>query len=220
MITRNLGIALMLAVALAGNASAGDSSKLRVNVEGVIVQADYNTDWVSSDDAELREQIADNIEGSVTFLVNAPFKKVLANMLNPGTLGKISPNIHSYTARRVGEDEKYIRYKVEEELSPFKMPILGAMAKSKVHLDMTIHKTQIPKGRIVVDYALDPNEENDWKKFSGSIYAVDLHNGKTMIMVATSTQSNYTILRGLRLKLAKHFLAKTKDNIVSWLGGL
>ena len=54
----------------------------------------------------------------------------------------------------------------------------------------------------------------------GHIYAVDTHNGKTMIMVATSTKSNYNILGAMRLKLAKHYLAKTKDNIVSWLQNL
>ena len=47
-----------------------------------------------------------------------------------------------------------------------------------------------------------------------------LSDGRTMVMVQTSTQSGYKLLPVLRLKLAKHFLGKTKDNLVAWMNNL
>lgn len=185
-------------------------------VQGVLVQADFNTDWSDASDPAAQAELKDSIEGSVSFMIDVPFKKIVANMLKPGTLGKISPNIEKYEAKVVREDASTVVYKVHEELVPFKLPLVS-LGKSVVNLDMSINKAALRAGRIVVDYALDPAQKNDWKRFTGSIYAVDLHNGKTMVMVATSTKSNYTILPGLRLKLAKIFLGKTKDNLVNWL---
>ncbi len=188
-------------------------------IEGVIVQADFNTDWESETDPAVAAQLKDTIEGSVSFMIDVPYKKIVANMLKPGTLGKVSPNIKSYTAEVSSETNDRVDYEVTEVLVPFKLPLVS-LGESTVHLNMSINKAAMRAGRAVVDYELDTSKDNDWKRFSGSIYAVDLHNGHTMVMVATSTKSNYTILKGLRLKLAKYFLGKTKENIASWMQGL
>ncbi|MBI3893243.1 MAG: hypothetical protein HY303_17120 [Candidatus Wallbacteria bacterium] len=188
-------------------------------IKDVIVQADFNTDYKDETDAAAKADLKDAIEGSVTFVVDVPFKKIVKHMQDPGTLGKISPNISSYKAEKANEDAATVHYKVHEELVPFKIPLV-TLGKSTVNLDLTITKAFLSRGRLVVDYSLDKEQQNDWKRFSGSIYGVDLHNGKTMVMVATSTKSNYTILPGVRLKLAKHFLGKTKDNIVAWVKNL
>ncbi|MBI4868522.1 MAG: hypothetical protein HY816_16415 [Candidatus Wallbacteria bacterium] len=188
-------------------------------VQGVLVQADFNTDWKDESDAAAQAELKDTIEGSVSFMIDVPFKKIVANMLKPGTLGKISPNISKYEAKVASDTDDAIKYKVHEELVPFKLPF-ATLGRSSVNLDMSINKRALKAGRLVVDYQLDKELTSDWKRFTGSIYALDLHNGRTMVMVATSTKSNYTILPGLRLKLAKHFLAKTKDNIVNWMKDL
>lgn len=215
-----LALALAMAVTPALRADEAEVSKLDVDVDGVLVQADWNADYLNESDPALKAELNGAIEGSVSFLVDVPFKKIVDNFLKPGTLGKVSPNIVKYTATKATEDENTVKYKVEEELAPVNFPMVKNMGKTKVHLDMTIFKSALKAGRLVVDWDLDRTKTNDWKRFSGHIYAVDCHNGKTMVMVASSTKSNYNILGGLRLKLAKYMLGKTKNSVVRWLEGL
>ncbi|MBI3893244.1 MAG: hypothetical protein HY303_17125 [Candidatus Wallbacteria bacterium] len=220
---RTTGITLALVASGAFYGFAGpkvSAASLDVEVESVLVQADWNADYLDQTDADVRANLKDSIEGSVSFMVDVPFKKIVAHMQDAGTLGKISPNIESYKANKVSDDDKAAVYKVSETLAPFKFPLLSEMGKTAVNLDLTIVKSGIKDGRLVVDYTLDKAEKNDWKRFDGHIYAVDTHSGKTMVMIATSTKSNYTILGAMRIKLAKHYLGKTKDNIVKWLESL
>jgi hypothetical protein len=71
---------------------------------------------------------------------------------------------------------------------------------------------------IAIRWSLDPEAQNAWKQFDGRIFAVDLHTGKTMVMVTTSTKSGYeNIPDRVRLNLVEHYLAKTKDSILAWL---
>ena len=68
-----------------------------------------------------------------------------------------------------------------------------------------------------VTFNLDPSKANKWKRLSGRIYGVDLNNGYSMFMVATSSRSHYDALPSLRMKLVKSYLAKTQDHILGWL---
>ncbi len=220
--TTVLALALIASGSFAALAedAAPMGGKIDVDVDGVLVQADWNSSYLDETDATKRATLKDSIEGSVSFMVDVPFKKIVKHMQDVGTLGKISPNIVAYKADKVSENDREIAYKVTETLAPFRFPVLSDLGKTKVYLDLSINKAAIKDGRLVVDYQLDPTKENEWKRFEGHIYAVDTHNGKTMVMVATSTKSSYNIMGAMRLRLAKHYLNKTKDNIVKWLEGL
>jgi hypothetical protein len=183
-----------------------------VTAEGVIVHAGLNAEGDSN------PEMYGVVEGSVTFMANIPFQKVLENMLKPGTLGKISPNITNYKADKVSETDDAIVYAVEEEVSP--LPALAKAEPAKVYLTFTVNKRAMKDRTVAVKFELDKSKPNKWKRLSGRIYGVDLNNGYSMIMVATSSRSHYDALPSLRMKLVKSYLAKTKDHIVGWLNGL
>ena len=180
-----------------------------VTAEGVLVHAGLNTA------GDTDPSLYGVVEGSVTFMANIPFQKVLDNMLKTGTLGKISPNISKYNAVKQSETDDAIVYAVEEEIAP--LPALAKAAPATVNLLFTINKRALKDRTIAVNFQLDPAKPNQWKRLSGRIYGVDLNNGYSMFMVATSSRSHYDALPSLRLKLVKTYLAKTKDHILGWL---
>jgi hypothetical protein len=180
-----------------------------VTAEGCIVHAGLNTADESNAD------MYGVVEGSVTFMANIPFQKILDNMLKPGTLGKISPNVKNYKAEKVSENDDAMVYAVEEEITP--LPGFAKSEPAKVYLTFTISKRALAKRTVFVEFELDKNKPNKWKRLSGRVFAVDLNNGYSTIMVTTSSRSHYDGLPSLRLKLVKAYLSKTKDHIVSWL---
>lgn len=180
-----------------------------VTAEGCIVHAGLNSAGDSN------PELYGVVEGSVTFMTNIPFQKIIDNMLKPGTLGKISPNILSYKADKVSDTDDALVYAVEEEIAP--LPVLAAAKPAKVFLKFTVNKRALKDRTVAVTFELDKSKENKWKRLTGRIYGVDLNNGYSMIMVATSSRSHYDALPSLRLKLVKSYLSKTKDHIVGWL---
>ena len=194
------------------NASSDRDDTPQVTADGVTVHAGLNTSDPALDGV---------VEGSVTFMANVPFQKVLENMQKPGTFGKISPNVQNYTATKVTDDDNAIVYKISEEIVPFKLPLIE-MAPSKVNLEFTINKRAFKDRMIAVTYNLDPtaNQDSKWLRLSGRIYGCDLNNGYSMFMIASSSKSKYPLPSTTRIKLVKQYLSKTKDNVVSWLNGL
>lgn len=203
---------LVYRTAVVSHAGRDGMEAPEVTAEGVIVHAGLNS--ASDTDPELYGVV----EGSVTFMANIPFQKILDNMLKPGTLGKISPNVTNYTATKTVENDEAIVYAVEEEISP--LPEFTKAAPAKVNLTFTVNKRALTKRTVFVEFELDKSKPNKWKRLSGRIFAVDLNNGYSTIMVATSSRSHYEGLPSLRAKVVKHYLARTKDHIVSWLNTL
>ena len=195
--------------AVVSHASRDSFEAPEITAEGSIVHAGLNVE------GDTKPELYGVVEGSVTFMANIPFQKVLDNMLKPGTLGKISPNVTSYKAEIVSDTADAVVYAVEEEISA--LPSLAAAKPAKVYLRFTVNKRAL-KDRIgAITFELDPTKQNSWKRLSGRIYGMDLNNGYSMIMVSTSSRSHYDALPSLRLKLVKTYLSKTKDHIVNWL---
>jgi hypothetical protein len=183
-----------------------------VTAEGVIVHAGMNSQ------SDSNPELDGVVEGSVTFMANIPFQKVLANCMNPGTLAKISPNVQNVKAVKTHEDEDSATFDVEEEISP--LPGFAKTEPAKVYLKFFVNKRAMREGTLAVKFGLDASKPNKWKRLQGRIYAVDLNNGYSTIMVATSSRSHYEGLQSLRLKLVKTYLSKTKDHIVGWLNSI
>ena len=215
-------IKLACAVALCGflayrttvatHASRDGFETPEVTAEGVIVHAGLN----AAGDTD--PNLYGVVEGSVTFMANIPFQKILDNMLKPGTLGKISPNISNYTATKQAETDDAVVFAVNEQIAP--LPGLGSVAAAEVNLLFTINKRALKERALYVKFELDPAKPNKWKRLSGRIFGVDLNNGYSMLMVSTSSRSHYEALPSLRLKLVKTYLAKTKDHILGWLNSI
>jgi hypothetical protein len=198
-----------------------DDRDIPVSAEGILVESAWNTDWQIPGAARTRGQLEKAIEGSVSFKVDVALAKIRKHMQEPGTWGKISANVSDYNATKVVDNEAEAVYKIEQTLNPSRFQTVNAMAATKVNLVVTINKRAAREDAIAVRWNLDPEKPSAWKRFSGRIYGVDLHTGKTMVLVTTSTQSGYAGLPDrVRLKLAEHYLAKTKDNIVGWLRSL
>jgi hypothetical protein len=200
---------LVYRTAVVSHASRDGFEAPEITAEGVIVHAGLNTA------GDTNPELYGVVEGSVTFMANVPFQKVLDNMLKPGTLGKISPNVTNYTATKTAETDDAIQYAVEEDIAP--LPALANAAPAKVYLQFNINKRALKDRTIAVTFNLDPSKQNKWKRLSGRIYGVDLNNGYSMFMVATSSRSHYDALPSLRMKLVKSYLAKTQDHILGWL---
>lgn len=200
---------LVYRTAVVSHASRDGFEAPEVTAEGVLVHAGLNAN------GDTNPEMYGVVEGSVSFMANIPFQKVLDNMLKPGTLGKISPNITSYNAQVVSDTEDALVYAVEEEVAP--LPALIGAKPAKVYLKFTVNKRALKDRTVAVTFELDSTKKNTWKRLSGRIYGVDLNNGYSMIMVATSSRSHYDALPSLRLKLVKSYLSKTKDHILNWL---
>src|SRR5688572_24822919 len=103
---------LVYRTAVVSHAGRDGMETPEVTAEGVLVHAGLNSENGTN------PEFYGVVEGSVTFMANIPFQKILDNMLKPGTLGKISPNVTSYKADKVSETDEAIVYAVEEEVSP------------------------------------------------------------------------------------------------------
>lgn len=183
-----------------------------VTSDGMIVHADLNS---AGDTDPALEGV---VEGSVTFIANIPFQKVLDSFRKPGTLGALSPNISNYKVEVASDTDDATVYKVEEEVKPLTSFIPGAPAK--VYLKLTVNKRALADRTIAVKFELDPEKPNKWKRLSGRIYCVDLNNGSSMIMVASSSRSHYSLLSSLRIKAVKTYLTRTREHIVGWLSSI
>lgn len=183
-----------------------------VTAEGCMVHVGMNSD------ADTNPEMYGVVEGSVTFMANIPFQKILDNCMNTGTLAKISPNVSNVKAVKSAEDNDQVVFDVEEEVSP--LPGFAQSEPAKVFLKFTVNKRALRERTLAVKFELDASRPNKWKRLSGRIYGVDLHNGYSTIMVSTSSRSHYGGLQSLRMKLVKSYLAKTKDHIVGWLNSI
>jgi hypothetical protein len=174
-----------------------------------IVHAELNTDGTPAMEGV--------VESSVTFLANISMQKILDNMFKPGTLSQISPeHVKVVKVERAEETADAIIYKVEEEITPFNVPFVK-MSPTKVYLVFTVSKRALADRTVYVKFDLDPQKQSGWMHLAGRIYAVDLHNGSTMVMVSSSTKSRFGMPNTIRLKLAKMYLEKSKDQILRWL---
>lgn len=163
------------------------------------------------------------VESSITFLANVNIENILAHMLDKDVLSKIAPeNIVVTKVEKTSETPDQIEYAVEEELKPMiKVPfVTEKMAASKVYLKFVVSKRALNEKMVYVKYDLDPGKPNGWEVLSGRIHAVDLKNGHSMVMLASSTKSKYGMPATIRLKLAKLYLEKTKTHILNWLTSL
>lgn len=163
------------------------------------------------------------VESSITFLANVKMDAILAHLLDKDVLDKIAPDHIKVTKLDKTEDTAdSITYKVEEEIKPLmKVPfVTDKMESTKVHLIFTVNKRALNERTVYVKYELDPSAENGWEVLSGRIYAVDLRNGNTMVMLASSTKSKYGMPNTIRLKLAKLYLEKAKGHIINWLNSI
>lgn len=201
---------------------AGGGPAIPISAEGMLVEASWNTDWQQPGHEKSREELEKTIEGSVSFKVDVALSKVQAHMQDSGTWGKISPSVSEYTATKVADTEGEVVYKIAQTVTPRKFPGMKALPPAKVNLVVTINKRAAREDAIVVRWTLDPEKPSDmWRRFNGRVFAADLHTGKSMVLVTTSTRSAYEGLpERLRLKLAEHYLSKTKDGIIGWLKGL
>src|SRR5581483_12050940 len=115
---------LVYRTAVVSHASRDGFEAPEITAEGVIVHAGLN----SAGDTD--PNLYGVVEGSVTFMANIPFQKVLDNMLKAGTLGKISPNISNYTVAKQAETDDAVVYAVTEQITP--LPGLGSVAAAEV----------------------------------------------------------------------------------------
>jgi hypothetical protein len=163
------------------------------------------------------------VESSITFLANVNMDTILKHMLEKDTLSKIAPeHIKVNKVEKTSETADEIVYAVEEELKPMmRVPFMTSkMQPQKVHLIFKVNKRALADRTVAVKYDLDPSKPNGWEVLSGRIYAADLRNGHTMVMLASSTKSKYGMPATIRLKLAKLYLEKTKSQILNWLNTL
>ena len=190
-------------------ASRDNFSAPEITAEGVIVHAGLNT--AGDTDPELYGVV----EGSVTFMANIPFQKVLDNCIKAESLAAISPNVQNLKAVKSAETDGEIVFDVEEDIVP--LPGLASVAPAKVYLKFSVNKRALADRTLYVKFELDKSKTNKWKRLSGRIMGVDLNNGYSMLMVSTSSRSHYDALPSLRTKLVKTYLSKTKDHMLAWL---
>lgn len=188
------------------------------------VRADEVRDLDTITFAALNNQGADGVvESSVTFLANVNIETILKNMLEKDVLSKISPDhITVESVTKTSESADQIEYSVVESIKPLmRLPfVTDKMDATKVYLKFTVNKRALAEKMVYVKYELDPTKPNGWEVLSGRIHAVDLKNGHTMVMLASSTKSKYGMPATIRLKLAKLYLEKAKGHVLNWLNGL
>ena len=163
------------------------------------------------------------VESSITFLANVNIETVLTHLLDKDVLSKIAPDhITVDSVEKTSENADQIEYKVVESITPLmKVPfVTDKMDASKVYLNFTVSKRALSEKMVYVKYDLDPTKPNGWEVMSGRIHAVDLKNGHTMILLASSTKSKYGMPATIRLKLAKLYLEKAKGHVLNWINSL
>jgi hypothetical protein len=144
-------------------------------------------------------------------------------MFDKDVLDKIAPDhIKILKVEKVNETADQTQYRVDEEIKPMvSVPfVTDKMAPTKVSLLFTVSKRALNERTVYVKYELDGAKPQGWEVLSGRIYAVDLRNGHTMVMLASSTKSKYGMPNTVRLKLAKVYLEKTKGQILNWLNSI
>ena len=197
---------------------AGDEPD--VVVEGVLAEAAFNTDWTLPGGDAKKADLEKVIEGSCSFKIDVPLSKIRQHMQDAGTIGKVSPTVSAYTANKIQDDDNAVVYKVSQTVTPTKFAIIGQLVATQMNLLVTINKRASKEDAIVVDWTLD-GQNDGWLKFSGRIFAADLHTGKTMVLLTTSTHSNYKAIPDrVRLRLVEHYLSKTKDQLAKWATSL
>jgi hypothetical protein len=196
--------------------SGPDEGAPRVSEEQGVVHAGFNTE-VPADSSV--------IEGSVSFMVNVPFATIRRHFQDHGTLGRISPQVEEYTSRQVSRDADTTVYAISEKIRPLRNPVV-ALPTTRLHLKVTINNRALEKGIIAVDYELDPDKSTEnaaspWERMSGRLYALNLRNGWTQVMLATTTKSRYNYATpGIRLTLVRRALGATRNNILAWVDNL
>lgn len=188
------------------------------------VRADEVRDLDTITFAALNNQGAEGVvESSVTFLANVNTEQILKHMLDKDVLSKIAPDhIVVESVEKTAENADQIEYSVVETIKPLmRVPfVTDKMDSSKVYLKFTVSKRALNEKMVYVKYELDPTKPNGWEVLSGRIHAVDLKNGHTMVLLASSTKSKFGMPATIRLKLAKLYLEKAKGHILNWLNGL
>jgi hypothetical protein len=193
--------------------STPDEGAPRVSEEAGVVHAAFNT--------EVRED-SSVIEGSVSFMVNVPFATIRRHFQDHGTLGQISPQVEEYSSRQVSSDDDNTVYAISEKIRPLRNPVV-ALPTTPLHLKVNINNRALAKGIIAVDYELDPgkvkeNAASPWDRMTGRLYALNLRNGWTQVMLATSTKSKYNYAtNAIRLALVRRALGATRNNIIAWV---
>lgn len=203
---------LVYRTTVSSHASRDSFAAPEVTAEGVIVHAGMN------EHGDTDPALYGVVEGSVTFMANIPFQKVLDNCIKAETLGAISPNVRNVKAVKSSETDAEVVYDVEEDVVP--LNILSSAEPTKVYLKFSVNKRALADRTLYVKFGLDESKPNKWKRLSGRIMGTDLNNGYSMLMVSTSSRSHYDALPSLRCKLVKTYLSKTKDHIVGWLNSI
>lgn len=188
------------------------------------VRADEVRDLDTITFAALNNQGAEGVvESSVTFLANVNTEQILKHMLDKDVLSKIAPDhVVVESVEKTAENADQIEYSVVETIKPLmRVPfVTDKMDNSKVYLKFTVSKRALNEKMVYVKYELDSTKPNGWEVLSGRIHAVDLKNGHTMVLLASSTKSKFGMPATIRLKLAKLYLEKAKGQILNWLNGL
>jgi hypothetical protein len=197
-----------------------EAAPQQVKVEGMFVQTGFNTDWQKPGEEGLKSELDGVIEGAVSFAINLPFEKLSASLQRPEALGSLSANIEDYKVQGKEEAGDRTVYHIEETLVPFPLPGIRALAKKKIYVRLAITTRAPDASSVALTWELEPGKPSGWQRFSGSLHAMDLHTGYTLVVVRTSTRSGYTLPASLRLQLASRSLAGTRDNLVKWLSGL
>jgi hypothetical protein len=205
---------------------AEDDLTVKPSVDTLIESA-ANTDWQDpalkrGDYDKVKAELSDAIEANVVFKVNQKLSTIWKHLQDPGTLGKALPFIEkdSYKPTLVENTDSAAHYKVKLTIVPLENKALPKLVKTEMNIDLFINKGAKKEDALALHWELDPTAKNDWKRATSHVYAVDLHNGKTLVCVTSSTISNYPTPRGKKLDVAKVVLSKMKATITAWAEGL
>jgi hypothetical protein len=191
------------------------------------VEATLNTDWQNrglkrAEYNKAKAELENCIEAHVVFKVNQRLSTIWKHLQDPGTLGKALPFIepNTYRPTKVDENDSSVHYKVALTITPLQNDQLPKLKKAEANIDLYINKGARAEDALALRWELDPKAKNDWKRASSHVYAVDLHNGRTLVAITSSTISNYETPRHLKLKVAEYVLNKMKASITAWAEGL
>lgn len=204
-------VAMTSLVLWAGSISTqatGDDSAVEITEDGAVIHTGENS------------ELDDVVEGSLSFIVNVPFSKVAASFQKEGTLGAIGgENIKEYTVQKE-ETADHVVYKTVQKIVPFKVAGVD-MFESTVGINYFVNKRALSENIIFVKFELDPANKGKWERMSGRIYAVDLNDGHTQVMLTTSSKSGFNLPSfGTRQTLVSKYLKKQRSNILKWVDSL